>query len=705
VTEARRLILRADLGKADPNAYQRALGLLGRAREKRALYWPAALTEGLLLRRKGRPQGARKALQRVLKLNPKCGRAWHGLGRLALRGFSFETARACIEKLRAVTAEHRLAQRLTARLHLRAEDPESAADVLSPALERDPRQRTLLALRAAGAALAREGAARNRFLARFDALTGGGHPGALTAVGRLLSRNRQYQRARKALRKAIERRPAHAPAHVELGLVLMEDAREEKAAEVLRRATRLDPFHRRAGNQLRLVGELLEYETIETEHFRIKYGEAVDRVLARDMAGRVEAIHRRVTRAYGHEPERRTLIEILPDKERFAVRITGRTDIWTVAASTGDLIALAAPRLDAVGRFDWYRVLRHEYAHTVTLDRTNRRLPHWFTEACAVSQEPGGRSFARARLLANALRENKLFSLREIDWAFIRPKEKGGRRLAYGQAHWMLEYLTARHGHEAVRALLRRFEKGEDTGAAVRAVTGQGPDAFQRRFRAWAREQARGWGLLHQPSPPASLMRAARRPGAMGATALRTLEARFPDHPDVLKARAARALAGDRSAAARRALRRYRAVRPLDPWAAKELLPIAEDTGQTIAALQQLDAQARATGRYAARLARLHRKRGELDRAATSLERAVHREPYRPRYRERAAALALQRKAPKRALRHVEGLTRLEPEHARHQVRLAALHARMGHPKKARAAARRARELDEDAAVGRFLEK
>ena len=64
------------------------------------------------------------------------------------------------------------------------------------------------------------------------------------------------------------------------------------------------------------------------------------------------------------------------------------------------------------GTFDWSRAVGHEYVHTVTLDQTDNRVQHWFTEACAVSQEPGGREYETCQLLATALNAAKLFDLK-----------------------------------------------------------------------------------------------------------------------------------------------------------------------------------------------------------------------------------------------------------------------------------------------------
>jgi hypothetical protein len=101
------------------------------------------------------------------------------------------------------------------------------------------------------------------------------------------------------------------------------------------------------------------------------------------------------------------VIELHPDHKSFAVRITGMPWIHTIAASTGPLIALEAPREGApalhLGTFDWQEVLRHEYVHTVTLEQTRNRIPHWLTEAAAVTMETAPRKYETCQMLAREL--------------------------------------------------------------------------------------------------------------------------------------------------------------------------------------------------------------------------------------------------------------------------------------------------------------
>jgi hypothetical protein len=129
----------------------------------------------------------------------------------------------------------------------------------------------------------------------------------------------------------------------------------------------------------------------------------IDEVVAELMPDALESMHADVTTRFAHEPARKTTIEVLPDHEFFAVRITGMPGIHTMAAATGPVIAFEVPMegnpKKHLGLFDWLQVLRHEYTHTVTLSQTENRIPHWLTEALAVSMETKPRTFETCQML------------------------------------------------------------------------------------------------------------------------------------------------------------------------------------------------------------------------------------------------------------------------------------------------------------------
>ncbi|MEM0915249.1 MAG: hypothetical protein AAGK09_11645, partial [Planctomycetota bacterium] len=411
------------------------------------------------------------------------------------------------------------------------------------------------------------------------------------------------------------------------------------------------PFNRYAGNSLALVEELLGWETIETDHFVIRYRDGIDAALAADMPDILDSLYDDITAQFAHEPETKTQIDLMPDEQYFGVRIAGLPEIWTIAAATGPVIAMTPPRDGPRqrGTFDVANVLRHEFVHTVNLSQTKNRIPHWFTEACAVSNELTGRTFANQRLLAAALDQDELFDLDEINWAFVRPEKPTDRPLAYAQSAWMLEYIELRYGWEAVLDMLARYREGEGDAQTLEAVTQLTVDEFMSDFKAWAYEQVAVWGLAAGSEP---------------------------------------------------------ALAPGNPARLREIVPAALEAGNVpaaMAALETLDAAEGITGAYAHQLAELHRDRGDLAPATYYADRALHREPYNAEYRTTAATLSLQAGRVDDTLRHLAALTVLEPTQAIHHVRLAAMRHRTGDLDGADAAARAARDINPDAPVDAFL--
>lgn len=716
------LAMLAQLEGRPARDYGLAMSLFGKARvEADPLYWPAYLAEARLLIDKDNNPQAAQALFEALTLNPSCGEAWYLLGRMLLGAFDFDRAGVCLKKLREINEQHLLADALEARLLLTQKDAGQARAVIEAALSRYPRQRELVALLAAAEALLFDRAAVDAALGHFEQLAPR-HPLAYYTVGEYLAAARQYAWGEAVLRRAIELDPNWAQPRVELGTLLMQWGKEQAALVELRHATRLDSFNRQAHNQAKLAEELVGYEQIRTEHFVIKYQAGVDGVLARDMPEELERIYGHLTAVFGYEPPNPTLIEIMPDEERFAVRITGMPDIWTIAACTGDVIAMTPPRGGAHqhGSFDWVRVIQHEFVHTVTLNQTDYRIPHWFTEGCAVSQEPVDRGYDECRLLAKSF--NRLFGLDQISWAFIRPESPLDRPLAYAQASWMVQYVTERFGHRAVVAMLERYREGATEAQAILTATGQAPDFFMAGFKAWAAKEMRSWGLGPQLGDD-EIKKAFGPSDKPSDEVLAQWLERYPSHPGLLRMAAGRAVeravrrddelgVGGANAveleAVKQVVLRYAASRPVDPWSDEQLVRIAKRQGrveEAIGAMQQLDRADDKTGRWAVELAGIHRDAGRLGLAADAMTRALQRQPYNASYRELAATVALQGGDFEGALRHLQAMVALEPDRAIHQVRLAAIYAKMGRREESVSAAQAAMRLDPAAPVDALLER
>ncbi len=77
--------------------------------------------------------------------------------------------------------------------------------------------------------------------------------------------------------------------------------------------------------------------------------------MAEEMLPVLDQIHATVAGELEHEPEMKTIIELMPNHRWFAVRITGMPAIHTIAAATGPVIAMEAPKVgpDHSGEYDW----------------------------------------------------------------------------------------------------------------------------------------------------------------------------------------------------------------------------------------------------------------------------------------------------------------------------------------------------------------
>lgn len=734
----RAVVVRARIQGQPARDYQAMITALARVhRQIDRLYWPALLAEAALLAEKDNAREAITALHETLALNPRCAEAWHALGRIALDRFDFSAVRAAADRLRRLNPQHPLADLLLARSRLVQDDPDGAMDLLVPLLERLPRLRPALALIAAAQAIRYDDVALQAALARHDELS----PGSALAwytVGRHLSLNRQYGAAADALNEAIRRQPAWPAPQIELGLMELQSGRDGAAIAALERVSTLDPYNRRAANSLVLLRELAAYATVETEHFIIRYRPGIDEVMVALMPEPLERIHAIVAGRFRHEPDRKTVIELMPDHKNFAVRITGMPWIHTIAASTGPVIAIQVPREGPPslhhGPFDWVRVIQHEYTHTINLSQTRNRIPHWLTEAAAVSMERAPRGYDTCRQLAAAYQAQELFDLDEIKWAFVRPKRPGDRALAYAQAHWMVEFMNQRFGESALVRLLGLYFEGVRERQAMAHALSVPREEFYQAFLAWAGGQLVEWGLVAPPPMPSieelqdavrwadpqlsaamaasrkarldaicrTLVRRIGRPATSRTTAERTaltadlwpelirppveiddatLEQwlqEYPGHPDLLEMHLRREIAarGGVDQTHIDLLQRYARARPVDPYPHKKLVQIWRDSDtprKAIEHLQELNTREQNSPVFAYELARLHRSMGDTAMALHEATRAVQISPYDADYREQAAAIAIESGRFDLARMHILAMTLLEPGQTRHRTRLEAI--------------------------------
>jgi Flp pilus assembly protein TadD len=494
-------------------------------------YWPARVASADLLAEKFNVDEARKDYEAALAVNHAAAEAHIGIGWLELDAWNFEQVDSRVRLVLDVNQNHAGALRLEAACRLTERKYAAALDSADLALKVNPRDVEALALKASAKFALGDPGEAAALVAAAEAISPRSmrlHAIIADALGGL----RQYAESEKHYEKAIANELSAARPRTELGMMYMQWGEEAKARTALDAAWKLDPFNERTKNTLELLQKLESFGKLETEHFEIRFDAARDELIATQAAEYLESIYADVCGAFNARLEQKTIIEIFPTHEGFAVRITGKPWLATVGACTGRVIAIDAPRSghDLPGPYNFAHVLRHEFTHTVTLGVTHNRIPHWFTEGLAVVQEHAPRSYDWKRMLADAIRRDRLFTLETVDWGFMRPKRSTDRTMAYAQSEWMCEYLIATYGADVIGRMLAAFDAGKKQPVVFAEVVGTPTPEFDKAFATWARAQAATWGLDLAPPEDTIKLRAlalipAERAAALGRLARAQLDA------------------------------------------------------------------------------------------------------------------------------------------------------------------------------------
>lgn len=460
-----------------------------------AAYWPARQAGAELLLEKHNSKEAVADFQRVLEQNPNVAAAQVGLGWAALEEWNFEECEKRAAEAMKVCPSHVGARVLLASTRMTERRYDEAAQIAAEALETNPNSVEVLSVLAAARMRMGEESAYREAVARVEKI----NPRCAVlhhTLGKWLSAGRQFADAAAHFKKAIDFAPTWSEPRADLGQLYMETGEEHLARRTLEQAFGLDSFNAHTHNLLQLLDQIDHFARLETDHFVIKYDDSRDGPIAPYFGEALERVHRDICERFKTTPEKQTIIEIFPDHMGFSVRITGRPFIATVGACTGRVIAMQAPRgTPPFGHFNWATVLRHEFTHTVTLAATENRIPHWMTEGLAVHEEPQPRTWRTKQLLSEAVRRDRLFTLKTIDWGFMRPRRADDRELAYAQSEWMVEYIIERWGEPKIHEMLTGFKDRQTQSAVFEKVLGVSEDEFARAFSTYASKEVHTWGL------------------------------------------------------------------------------------------------------------------------------------------------------------------------------------------------------------------
>jgi tetratricopeptide (TPR) repeat protein len=472
-----------------------------------ANYWPAHYEAGLLYLEKFNEPEAAREFKAALAINPNAAEVHAALAALALQSYELTDAHASIKRALEINPRLLWAHQLQADVQLANFEPGDAVITLQQALRLNPLDEQTLG-RLAAAYVGIDGLPKDGKLAGTrlgslidDVTARNSHAGEFfESLADGLDQLRRYPDAVRFYREAVDRMPRLVGPRGKLGLIYMRLGDEVKADKLLRESFDIDPFNVRVSNTLKVLEVLAGYSALETEHFVIKFDRAHDELLAQYAAKYLEEeVYPKLVKKFGFRPEEKSLFEIFSRAKNtdghgwFSARMVGLPYIGTVGACAGRMVAMQSPN-DARQKFNWARVLRHEFVHVVNLQQTHFNIPHWLTEALAVQNEDFPRPPQWNDLLKERISKANLYSLDTINTGFIRPKSSDDWTLAYCQAELYAEYMLNRFGDDALAKMLAAYADNANTRTAIHRSFGIDQADFEHGYSEYLQKIVAGAG-------------------------------------------------------------------------------------------------------------------------------------------------------------------------------------------------------------------
>jgi len=461
------------------------------------LYW-----WGELFREKYNEPEAIRTYEEALAVNPRSADVYVGMAR-ATNGF--ERKDRLVNEALQHNPNHVGALDILASLHILDGLYEEAETTIQRALDVNPVSVSSLAQLAslyflrgdtlASAAIEREALTINPNAGDFF----------IAIVENCMKRFR-YPDAVGFAQKAIRVERDNWKAYATLGTSLLRVGRIDEARRYLEVSFERDPFNLYAGNTLTLLDEFEDFYVLESEHFQLLIHRDERHVLGPFILDIAEECFDSLRVRYPYEPTGKVALEAYNDRDDFAVRIAGLPNLGLLGVSFGDVVSINTPRALAGDEYNWARTLWHELAHTMAIGVSKHHVPRWFTEGLSVYEEQRARPEWGREMdleLFNALDQDQLLHLHEIDRGFTRPSFPGQVMLSYYQASKVIEYITDTYGFDAVTGILSALGNGHPIAVAVDSVIQQDLSALDNAFFESLRQQRqrRAEALESLPNP------------------------------------------------------------------------------------------------------------------------------------------------------------------------------------------------------------
>jgi tetratricopeptide (TPR) repeat protein len=177
------------------------------------------------------------------------------------------------------------------------------------------------------------------------------------------------------------------------------------------------------------------------------------------------------------------------------VRAIGLPGLGALGVCFGNLVVMDSPSARPPDHFNWGSTLWHEFAHVITLQMTDHKIPRWFSEGLSVYEErkayPGWGDDLKLENLT-AIKEKKFLPIAQLNDGFIRPKYAAQVLVSYYQASLVAEYIEEKWGFPAIHNMLLLYKASKSTEEVFKEALKTSLQGFDAEFMKWVDARVAG---------------------------------------------------------------------------------------------------------------------------------------------------------------------------------------------------------------------
>lgn len=438
-------------------------------------------------------QEASKSLAKAVELRAGDPQIHYLLAR-AWETSDAERASQHLSRALELNPRHAASLLMTARNRIDAEQYAEAEAMLAVVLETNPRHPIAIALRAAVAHLRGdyklEGQLRKSALETWHL-----NPEVDYTIGDVLSRHYRFAEAVEYQRRAFQLDPSFGPARFQLAQDLLRLGKDDEGWELVRQVATEDRYNVEAFNLHTLQSKLAQFTTIESDDIWIRMDAREAKLYGHRAIQLLQQAKRVLEAKYDFKLGHRVVVEIFPQQSDFAIRTFGLPGgAGFLGVCFGNVITANSPVSQGETPTNWESVLWHEFCHSITLQKTNNRMPRWLSEGISVYEElERDRTWGQrmSPKYQQMLLGDDFVPLSKLSGAFLHPPSSAHLQFAYFESSLAVRYLIEQHGIQRMQQLLVDLGTGVPIALALTNRYGESAaldDDFKRFVTKLANE-------------------------------------------------------------------------------------------------------------------------------------------------------------------------------------------------------------------------